>query len=98
MTLTIDLMPELETRLQQEAAKRGQEPSAVVMDALDRLLPTTDQEDNCIETGWEALTKLIEECQVDTGVSDLAHQHGHYLSGTPKREPYPPDTETQSIS
>lgn len=43
------------------------------------------------ETNWDALTKLIEECQIDTGISDLAHQHDHYLYGTPKREPYPPE-------
>ena len=93
MTVLIELTPEMQVRLEQEAAKRGQEPSAVVTEALDRLLPPTDQEDNRIETGWEALTKLIEECQMDMGIPDLAHQHDHYLYGTPKREPYPPETE-----
>lgn len=39
-----------------------------------------------LDAGWDALTKLIEECQVDTGIPDLAHQHDHYLYGTPKRE------------
>lgn len=38
------------------------------------------------ETDYDALTKLLEECQIDTGISDLAHQHDHYLYGTPKRE------------
>ncbi len=39
-----------------------------------------------IDAGWEALTALINECQVDTGIEDLAHQHDHYIHGTPKRE------------
>jgi hypothetical protein len=38
------------------------------------------------ETGWEALQQLVRVCEVDTGISDLAHQHDHYLYGTPKRE------------
>jgi hypothetical protein len=29
---------------------------------------------------------LIEECTVDTGIPDLAHQHDHYLYGKPKTE------------
>jgi hypothetical protein len=28
---------------------------------------------------------LILECQVDTGIPDLASQHDHYLYGTPKK-------------
>ena len=39
-----------------------------------------------IEVGWEALMKLVEECQVDTDIPDLAHQHDHYLYGTPKKK------------
>lgn len=37
------------------------------------------------ETDYDALTKLINDCQMDTGIEDLAHQHDHYLHGTPKR-------------
>lgn len=37
--------------------------------------------------GWDALTQLLDECAIDTGVSDLAQQHDHYLYGlTKKRE------------
>lgn len=39
-----------------------------------------------VETDWDTLTKLIDENQMDTGISDLAHQHDHYIHGTPKRE------------
>ena len=37
------------------------------------------------ETDYDALTKLLEDCQMDTGIEDLAHQHDHYLHGTPKQ-------------
>lgn len=37
-------------------------------------------------TAWDALTQLVESCVVETGVTDLAHQHDHYLYGKPKRE------------
>ncbi len=30
--------------------------------------------------------KFLDSCVVDTGIGDLAHQHDHYLYGTPKRE------------
>lgn len=35
---------------------------------------------------WDALGDLLEECKVETGISDLSYQHDHYLKGTPKRE------------
>lgn len=34
---------------------------------------------------WETLTQLLADCEIDTGVSDLASQHDHYLYGIPKR-------------
>jgi hypothetical protein len=30
---------------------------------------------------------LIDRCRVATGIGDLAHQHDHYLYGTPKKPP-----------
>jgi len=35
---------------------------------------------------WNALAELVNECAIDTGVTDLAHQHDHYLYGTPKQD------------
>ena len=92
MTLTFDISPDMETRLQEEAAKHGQDASVYAHDALRGLLglePEPTEAD--IRDGWDALTKLIEECQMDTGISDLAHRHDHYLYGTPKREEYAPE-------
>lgn len=38
------------------------------------------------ETDYEALTQLLADSQMDTGIEDLAHQHDHYIHGTPKRD------------
>jgi predicted DNA-binding antitoxin AbrB/MazE fold protein len=38
------------------------------------------------EDSWNALTSLIDECAIDTGIGDLAQQHDHYLYNTPKRD------------
>ena len=37
------------------------------------------------ESAWDALSQLVEECAVETGITDLAHQHDHYLYNKPKR-------------
>lgn len=34
---------------------------------------------------WENFFDLLDRCQVQTGISDLAHQHEHYLYGVPKQ-------------
>lgn len=39
-----------------------------------------------IRHGWERLLKTIKENQIETDITDMAHQHDHYLYGTPKRE------------
>ena len=41
----------------------------------------TQETDN---QSWDALTQLLNECAIDTGVSDLAQQHDHYLYGLTK--------------
>lgn len=33
----------------------------------------------------DSLLSLVAQCKVRTGISDLAHQHDHYLHGTPKK-------------
>ncbi|HYX30677.1 MAG TPA: antitoxin AF2212-like protein [Pyrinomonadaceae bacterium] len=37
------------------------------------------------EDQWDALTQLLADCAIDTGIPDLASQHDHYLYGTPKK-------------
>lgn len=38
------------------------------------------------DAAWDQLTTLVDSCQMDTGISDLAHQHDHYLHNKPKRQ------------
>lgn len=33
---------------------------------------------------WDTLTQLLADCEIDTGVPDLASQHDHYLYRLPK--------------
>ena len=61
------------------------EGQSVVILFVENTSPSTFMND---ET-WDELDRLLEECQIDIGISDLAHQHDHYIHGTPKREPYP---------
>lgn len=58
-------------------AREGQ---SVIITFLD------DGSDSTPTSAWDDLAQLVKNCQVHTGVGDLAHQHDHYLYGTPKRE------------
>jgi hypothetical protein len=37
-------------------------------------------------SAWDSLTRLVEDSAIETGLTDLAHQHDHYLYGKPKSE------------
>lgn len=37
-----------------------------------------------LDADWDELLALAESCAVESGISDLAHQHQHYLYGKPK--------------
>jgi hypothetical protein len=63
----------------------GREGQAVIITFLEESR-TDDSSLPMTEEDWDALMKLAEECAIDTGIPDLAHQHDHYLYGTPKRE------------
>ncbi len=45
-----------------------------------------DDESPVANTAWGDFAQLLADCQVRTGISDLAHQQDHYRHGTPKRE------------
>ncbi len=42
-----------------------------------------EQEDKTTLDEWDS---ILQECQIDTEITDLAYQHDHYIHGTPKRE------------
>ena len=56
----------------------------------NQLVIITFLEDEEIKAGfeddWDSLIQLVENCAVDTGIEDLAHQHNHYLYGAPKKD------------
>ena len=61
----------------------GRDGQAVIITFLDEAGAQTPAADHTAE--WDALTQLIEDCGIETGIGDLAHQHDHYLYGTPKK-------------
>lgn len=62
----------------------GEHKMVVVIDEQLMKQPVTDS-----DSAWDEFEQLIDRCTVDTGIEDLAHQHDHYLHGTPKREACP---------
>ena len=70
---------------------RLQEPLPLPEGAQDEVTVTSSDQDNGESSqktngqAWDVLTHLLSECSIDTGVSDLAQQHDHYLYGVPKK-------------
>lgn len=54
-------------------------------DVMIVFLDETKTAETIENEGAPSLEQLILECQVDTGIPDLASQHDHYLYGTPKK-------------
>lgn len=87
MTLTIDFPQDIEEWLEEEAARQGQAPAEFVRIAIARMRPAASaptQDD--VPTNWDALDRIIDANQIETGILDLAHQHDHYIHGKPKRD------------
>jgi hypothetical protein len=63
------------------SAEEGQPVIITFVEFIDQ--PEQSSEDS----SWDDLMDFIEENAIETGIPDLAHQHDHYLHGTPKREP-----------
>lgn len=60
----------------------GREGQVVIITFLDETVATPLAPPD--DAAWTKLEQVIEEHTVATGVSDLAHQHDHYLHGKPK--------------
>ncbi len=63
-----------------EPVKENQEGKNVIITFLDE-----EKSESIPKHGSQTLEDLIEECEVDTGISDLAEQHDHYLYGKEKK-------------
>ncbi len=60
----------------------GREGQPVIITFLEDNLSQTAVNE---EAEWASLRQLLEECKIDTGIPDLAHEHDHYLYGKPKK-------------
>ena len=67
------LTPEEADRLRNEAKKHSS------------LINSSSNDHKPSEQDWDTFMAFLEDSQDDMGVSDLAHQHDHYLHGAPKR-------------
>lgn len=77
--------------LRPDKALEGYEGKSVIImlvETQERNLQPTKKALSMDES-WDKFEQLLESCQMDAGIEDLAHQHDHYIYGTPKREPYP---------
>ena len=57
-----------------------QDGQTVIVTFLDPVPETSDSENDA----WDELDNILNECQLSTGINDLAHQHTHYIHGAPK--------------
>ena len=53
---------------------------AVIVTFLDQV----PEASSAAADSWAELDDILNECQISTGISDLAHQHDHYIHGAPK--------------
>lgn len=84
MTLIINIPPELESRLQQEAARKGVALDEYARMLLEETLAPIDRVQPKIRNGdaWSVLESMVGT--VD-GPPDWSSELDHYLYGTPKR-------------
>jgi hypothetical protein len=59
----------------------GHEGQPVLITFLETK-PAAEQAD---AAAWASLENMIQECACETGITDLAHQHDHYLHGNPHK-------------
>ena len=85
MTLTIDITPELEHRLQDEAARKGVAAEDYARMLLEEHLLTGDQGQTSTQGNTKAWSVLKSVMGTVEGPSDWSSEMDHYLYGTPKR-------------
>jgi hypothetical protein len=69
---------------QPEEAVEGRDGQPVIITFLeDGSAASPDVLD--MDAEWKALRQMLKDAQADTGISDLAHEHDHYVHGKPKR-------------
>ncbi|MEM9539602.1 MAG: hypothetical protein AAGA60_08825 [Cyanobacteria bacterium P01_E01_bin.42] len=53
-------------------------------DDLQELYELAKRRSQRVKDDWDEFGALLERCQIETGITDLAEQHHHYIHGTPK--------------
>jgi hypothetical protein len=86
MTVTINLNPELEARLQAEADRLGTTAEKVLEEIADRSLPPFESstEHPILGLARKFISSIPADKLADVP-ADLAINHDHYLYGAPKR-------------
>ncbi len=64
----------------------GYDEEDVLITFLNEQVQTQDTQGQDVPTNWDALDRIIDANQIETGIPDLAHQHDHYIHGKPKRD------------
>jgi hypothetical protein len=79
MTITLDLSPEVKSKLEGAAALHGQELRAYLEVVVERMFaPSAASSPNSDSpTDWDALTRIIEKCQFDGADPGLASRFDH---------------------
>ncbi len=70
----------------QNGAVTPLEPISDSYEGKEVIITLADESESENQNDWKRLFAVIEENQIDADITDLAHQHNHYLYGTPKRE------------
>lgn len=62
------------------------EPISDSYEGKEVVITLLDESESENPNDWKRLFAVIEENQIDADITDLAHNHDHYLYGIPKRE------------
>ena len=91
MTLTLELSPDLEAKLEAEAKKRGIQLPDLALSALERLVDSQPKPEE--ETAAESILRIAANIHASAPPDaweglppDLAKHYKHYLYGHPKEE------------
>ena len=86
MTLIINIPPELESRLQNEASRKGVAPNEYARMVLEEQLAPKDDKAARKGDAWAVLKSMMGTIE---GPVDWSSELDHYLYATPKRNEVP---------
>ncbi|MEM7760682.1 MAG: hypothetical protein AAF298_21500 [Cyanobacteria bacterium P01_A01_bin.40] len=72
------------TKLLEKAIASVRELSESEQDGIAKMILQELEKKQAV--AWEDFDQIIQESQVSTGISDLSHQHDHYIHGKAKQD------------